>query len=86
MQIARNIGAKIIGINNKDITNLEKDNGNVDLTLNLIKTAPKDTFIISESGISNHIDAQKAISSGANAVLIGTAFWQGTFIDNFFIF
>ena len=79
MQVAKNIGAKIIGINNKDIINLEKDSGTVDLTLNLIKNAPKDAFIISESGIAHPKDAQKAIDSGANAVLIGTAFWQGEF-------
>jgi len=79
MQLAKDIGAKIIGINNKDIINLEKDDGTVDITLNLIKTAPKDAFIISESGIANRAEAQKAIDSGANAVLVGTAFWQGRF-------
>ncbi|MDR0797928.1 MAG: indole-3-glycerol-phosphate synthase [Nitrososphaerota archaeon] len=79
MQLAKDIDAKIIGINNKDITNLEKDAGTVDLTLDLIKTAPKNVFIISESGIDNRIDAQKAIDNGANAVLVGTAFWQGRF-------
>jgi len=79
MRYAEQIGAKIIGINNKDITVLEKDEGSVDLTLNLIKAAPKGAFIISESGIASRGDAQKALDAGANAVLIGTAFWQGNF-------
>jgi len=79
MQVAKSIGAKIIGINNKDITVLEKDDGTVNLTLELIKLAPKGVFIISESGISCREDAQKALYAGANAVLVGTAFWHGKF-------
>ena len=77
MQLAQNMGAKIIGINNKDITVLEKDEGTVNLTCELIKAAPKGAFIISESGISDCEDIQRALHAGANAVLIGTAFWQG---------
>ena len=80
MNFAKSIGAKIILINNKDITILEKDSGTVDLTLKLVPFAPKDAFIISASGILNHEDAEKAIASGANAVLVGTAFWQGKFL------
>ena len=77
MCLAEKIGAKIIGINNKDITVLEKDAGTVALTCELIKAAPKGAFVISESGISGSGDAQKVLNAGANAVLIGTAFWQG---------
>jgi len=77
MEFAKSLGAKLIGINNKDITILEKDSGNVDLTIELIKSAPTDAFIISESGITNRTDAEKALQNGANAVLVGTAFWQG---------
>ena len=79
MRQAGLIGARIIGINNKDITALERDGGSVALTLELLKTAPKGAFIISESGISSKEEAQKALAAGANAVLIGTAFWQGRF-------
>ena len=79
MKQAKGMGAKIIGINNRDITILEKDSGTVDLTLGLIKTAPKGAYIISESGISCREDAQKVLDAGANAVLVGTAFWQGKF-------
>jgi len=79
MELAKSMGAQLIGINNKDITILEKDSGTVDLTVELIKAAPRDTFIISESGITNHLDAERAIAAGANAVLVGTAFWIGDF-------
>jgi len=77
MKMAKEMGAKIIGINNKDITALEKDEGTVDRTIGLIRSAPKDAFIISESGITGLEDVQKALDAGANAVLVGTAFWQG---------
>jgi len=80
MQLARDIGAKVIGINNKDITILEKDSGTVGTTLSLIKSAPAGAFVISESGISCPADAQQALDAGANAVLVGTAFWRGGFI------
>jgi len=79
MEFAKSLGAKVIGINNKDITILEKDNGAVDLTVDLISVAPKDAFIISESGIRNRADAEIALQHGANAVLVGTAFWNGEF-------
>lgn len=79
MELAKIIGAKIIGINNKDITVLEKDGGTVQTTLELIKAAPKESYIISESGISCREDAEKVLIAGANAVLVGTAFWRGEF-------
>ena len=79
MELAANMGAKVIGINNRDITVLEMDGGTVDLTVELIKAAPEGAFIISESGISSRGDAQKALAAGAGAVLVGTAFWRYNF-------
>jgi len=79
METAKSIGAKIIGINNRDITDLERDNGTVATTVDLIKLAPEDAFVISESGIADRNDAQRALDSGADAVLIGTAFWTDGF-------
>lgn len=81
LKTAQTIGAKIIGINNRDITVLEKDDGTVNLTLNLMQAVPRDAFVISESGIQSRAEAQKALESGADAVLIGTAFWQGRLDD-----
>jgi len=79
MQMAKELGAEIIGINNKDITVLEKDSGTVDLTLELIKTAPKGAFVISESGIASWEDARRVLDCGADAVLVGTGYWRGEF-------
>ena len=79
MRLAESIGAKIIGINNRDITVFERDGGTVGLTLDLIKMAPEGAFVISESGIADSGDAQRALDAGADAVLVGTAFWLGRF-------
>jgi indole-3-glycerol phosphate synthase len=76
MELAKSLQAKYVGINNKDITALERDTGTVATTRELISHAPKDAFIISESGILSRKDADAALNAGANAVLIGTLFWR----------
>jgi indole-3-glycerol phosphate synthase len=74
-ELARSVGAKVIGINNRDITVLEKDSGTVATTRELIGCKPDGAFVISESGITCRADALDALEAGADAVLIGTAFW-----------
>jgi indole-3-glycerol phosphate synthase len=76
LALAKSLGAKLIGINNRDITTLELDNGGVSRTRELIGAAPRGAVIISESGINSGADAQIAAASGANAVLVGTALWK----------
>ena len=39
--------------------------------MKLSKLIPKDIFKIAESGISNHNDALKMVSNGANGLLVG---------------
>ena len=76
MNIAKSLGCRLIGINNKNIHELEKDNGTVSTTKSFAKFKPKDSFLISESGILTHEDVKLAINSGADGVLIGTAIWK----------
>ena len=76
MEFAKKIGAKLIGINNRDIVTLEMDSGDVSRTSALAANAPTDALLISESGILSRSDAKLAASVGANAVLVGTALWQ----------
>jgi len=78
MQLARQLGATLVGINNRDITRLERDDGTVENTCRLAEFAPKDAVLISESGIHTPEDARRAIQAGADAVLVGTALWQAT--------
>lgn len=73
---AGKIGAKLVGINNRNILELEKDAGTVSATELLAQYKPKDAILISESSIRTPAEARAAIRAGAYAVLIGTAIWQ----------
>ena len=76
MDLAKKIGAKLIGINNRDIITLERDGGGPMRTAVLASAKPDGAVLISESGILSPGDAKIAADSGANAVLVGTALWQ----------
>ena len=76
MNIAKRLGATLIGINNKDITQWECDDGTVQTTQRLVRHAPAGATLVSESGIATPADARAAIHAGCTAVLVGTALWQ----------
>jgi indole-3-glycerol phosphate synthase len=63
-------GAKIIGVNNRDLSVFTTDLG---LSERLIPKFPPGTVAVSESGIRTAADAGRAIRAGANAVLVGEA-------------
>jgi len=65
----------LIGINNRDIRKLEKDDGNVSVTEKLAPLVPDDRIVVSESGISSVEDLKIALKY-ADAVLIGTVFMR----------
>jgi indole-3-glycerol phosphate synthase len=73
---AGKIGAKLVGINNRNILELEKDGGTVSATELLAAYTPKNAILISESSIQTPAEAQAAVRAGADAILIGTAIWQ----------
>ena len=74
--LAADLGAKLVGINNRDILALERDGGTVATTAALAGEKPQGAFLISESGIQNPADVRAALGSGADAVLVGSAIWQ----------
>lgn len=76
MELAKELGAELIGINNRDILRLECDNGTVEHTRSYAAAKPKGAYLISESGLYTREDIEQAISSGADAALVGTAIWQ----------
>ncbi|MGE5580193.1 MAG: indole-3-glycerol-phosphate synthase [Bacillota bacterium] len=84
MELARRLGAKLIGINNRDILALEKDDGSVSTTQALAVSAPGDALLISESGIETPEQARAAIRAGAGAVLVGTAIWKARMPGEFY--
>ncbi|NVM53497.1 MAG: indole-3-glycerol-phosphate synthase [Candidatus Helarchaeota archaeon] len=79
LKIALEIGAEIIGINNRDLSTLKI---NLKTTEKLIKLIPKDKTVISESGVKNKVDAEYLASLGANAVLIGSTLMQSSDLAN----
>jgi indole-3-glycerol phosphate synthase len=68
------LGARIVGINNRDIAALETDDGTVSNTERLAGHVPADVLVISESGLNCPHDVARAALAGADAVLVATAF------------
>jgi indole-3-glycerol phosphate synthase len=66
----------IIGINNRDITRLEKDTGDVGVTEALAPAVPEGITILSESAMLSPRDVARAFAAGAHGVLVGTAVLQ----------
>ena len=64
------VGAPIIGINNRDLSTFTVDLGT---TERLRSRIPKETIVISESGISCRADVERAQQAGAQAILVGEA-------------
>lgn len=63
-------GAKIIGINARDLKTSEMHK---DLFSQLVKFLPENSVKVAESGLENKHDVKRVYDAGANAVLIGTS-------------
>ncbi len=61
-------GAGLIGINNRDLQNLETS---LQHTLTLAPQVPRDRTLVSESGIGTRTDIKKLMKAGVHAVLVG---------------
>lgn len=66
-------GAKIIGVNNRDLTTFNED---IKTTERLLNYIPNDRIVVSESAIRTAEDIKYLKSIGVNAVLIGEAFMK----------
>jgi len=71
------LGAKVIGINNRDLRDLSID---LNRTKELAVKIPKDRIVISESGIYEHHQV-KALSQFANGFLVGSSIMSQPNID-----
>jgi indole-3-glycerol phosphate synthase len=63
-------GARIIGVNNRDLAIFKTDLG---LSERLIPLFPSDVIAVSESGITSGADAARVRAAGAHAILVGEA-------------
>lgn len=67
---ALNCGARIVGVNNRDLTRFVTD---LAISEAIIPNLPENCLAISESGIHSLADAKRAFEAGADAVLVGEA-------------
>lgn len=70
IKTALNSGARIIGVNNRNLKDFTVDTDN---SRRLRELVPKDILFISESGVSTAQDMKKLKEMGADGVLIGEA-------------
>ena len=66
-------GARIIGINNRDLKTFTVD---LDVSLNLSKSVPGEIIVIAESGIRSNEDINKLRRVGVHVFLIGETFMK----------
>jgi len=67
-------GADIIGVNNRDLGQLEVDLGTFE---EVAPAVPEEATLLAESGISSPADARRMRDAGADGLLIGTAIMDG---------
>jgi indole-3-glycerol phosphate synthase len=68
LAVALELGAQIIGINNRDLRDLSVD---LQRTEQLMDEVPAGTLVVSESGISEAAQLQRLAERGVQAVLVG---------------
>jgi indole-3-glycerol phosphate synthase len=61
-------GARIVGINNRDLATFRTD---LDVSIRLARRIPKAITVVSESGINNRGDIEKLMEAGIHAFLVG---------------
>ncbi|USP78199.1 hypothetical protein yc1106_05473 [Curvularia clavata] len=74
-EIAVNLGAQVIGVNNRNLVNFEVD---METTNRLINMVPKETILCALSGIAGPKDVEPYIKSGVGAVLVGEALMRAS--------
>lgn len=70
MEAAAAAGARVIGINNRDLRDFSEDLG---VTERLAPLAPADAVVVAESAIRNVGDAERMAAAGVDALLVGEA-------------
>lgn len=75
VQSALRAGARVIGVNNRNLKTFEVDINN---SINLRKQIPSDIIFVAESGIKTPQDVAKLRENNVNAVLIGETFMRST--------
>jgi indole-3-glycerol phosphate synthase len=61
-------GARIVGINNRDLATFRTD---LDVSIRLARRIPKAITVVSESGIDSRGEIEKLMEAGIHAFLVG---------------
>ncbi|MCL1848465.1 MAG: indole-3-glycerol phosphate synthase TrpC [Clostridiales bacterium] len=70
IRVALAAGARVVGVNNRDLNTFTVDLGN---SLRLRKLVPESVLFVAESGISGPEDVRMLRQSGVDAILVGEA-------------
>ena len=85
LEVALSIGAKMIGINNRNLTTFETS---LETTYSLLEFIPDGIVVVTESGIRSSLNVSSMRSLGVNAFLVGEALMReenpGTMIRDLF--
>lgn len=68
LEVAREVGADLIGINNRDLRSFVTD---LAVTEELAPRVPQGAVVVAESGIFSHADVLRLQEAGAHAFLVG---------------
>ena len=74
IEAALNAGARIIGVNNRDLKTFEVD---ISLSEQLRPLVPKEVIFVAESGIKTREDVARLREVGTDAVLVGETLMRG---------
>jgi len=80
MERAIKLGAKVIGVNNR---NLHTFNVDPKTTTNLANMVPDDIILCALSGINSREDVDNYVNAGARAILVGEALMRAENTDHF---
>jgi indole-3-glycerol phosphate synthase len=69
LDLALSLGARLIGVNNRNLETLEID---PETSLRLLPLIPREIVAIAESGVKSLADISRLATAGADAVLIGS--------------
>lgn len=75
MQIAVNLGSRVIGVNNRNLVNFEVD---MNTTSRLMNMVPRETIVCALSGITGPADVEPYAQNGVGAVLVGEALMRAS--------
>jgi indole-3-glycerol phosphate synthase len=69
LELALTFGARVVGVNNRNLETLEID---PETSLRLLPLIPREVIAIAESGVRSAKDVERLSIAGADAVLVGT--------------